>query len=193
MEKLANIMKNHIGSLLSIMLVMLISIIGLTFSYRAQVNETNLSKELVASQTFEMNKLKGDVNTLTLEKEKLIEQVAQTVVKHDQEVEQLNKTIKYINDYSYTLPDYVVRYLNDYGFNSASELLSTLKDQNDLIPVSGVLGGKMQWWPELSAVLNERLVFGYFEDGHILGHALLEYTFDEKNTLKWRVIDFFLD
>lgn len=193
MEKMANLFKNHIGYVLSIMLVMLITIIWLAFLYRAEINEGAVSEEINASQTLEISKLKGDVDALNKDKEKLIEQVAQTVVKYDQEIEHLNETITYLNNFSYTLSDFDVEHLKEKGFESDTALLNTLKDHNDLIPVSGVLGGSMQWWPELSVVLNDRMVFGYFEDGHILGHALLEYSFDEENTLIWRVIEVFLD
>ena len=83
MEKMAHRLRNHIGSVLSIMLVMLIIITGLTFSYRAQLKEGAISEALIANQLLEINKLKGDVLTLTSEKEKLIEQVAQTVVQYE--------------------------------------------------------------------------------------------------------------
>lgn len=193
MEKLAHILKNHIGSVLSIMLVMLIIITGLTFSYRTQLKEGAISEALIANQMLEINKLKGDVLTLTSEKEKLIEQVAQTVVQYDQRIDQLNDTLKFQNDYGYQIPDYVITYLNDSGFASTSALLATLSEQDDLIPISGVLGGTMRWWPENSIVLNEKWVFGYFEDGHILGYALLHYSFDASNQLIWRVVETFVE
>ena len=190
---MAHRLRNHIGSVLSIMLVMLIIITGLTFSYRAQLKEGAISEALIANQLLEINKLKGDVLTLTSEKEKLIEQVAQTVVQYDQKIDQLNDTLKFQNDYGYQLPDYVITYLNDQGLDSASALLATLSEHNDLIPISGILGGTMRWWPENSIVLNEEWVFGYFEDGHILGYALLNYNFDATNQPIWSVVETFVE
>ncbi len=190
MEKMANVLKNHIGSVLSIMLIMLITII---VSYRTELKESAISETLIANQTLEINKLKGDVDALTLEREKLIEQVAQTVVQYDNKIDQLNDTLKFQNDYGYQLPDYVITYLNDHGFESTAALLATLSEQSELIPISGVLGGTMQWWPENSIVLNEKWVFGYFEDGHILGYALLNYSFDASNQLIWRVVETFVE
>ena len=144
----------------------------------------NLQQELTAKDT--------EIKALTQSKEDLIKQVAQTAVAYDGDIALLKQEIATLKDSSYSYPDYVLSALVDHGFASPSALLETLKEHHDLIKIDGVLGGTMRWWPENSVLINEKYVFGYFEDGHIMGYALLAYSFGDDRVPKWEVINTYM-
>ncbi|HAS73912.1 MAG TPA: hypothetical protein DCS67_07185, partial [Clostridiales bacterium UBA8960] len=177
-------------------IILLVGIIIMAFTIYNQSLAINENMSRIQAIERDSTLKSGEISTLSKEKEDLIKQVAQTAVEYEAKLDvQKNEldTLKKQLEMSYTLPDYVISRLNDHGYKSPLELLETLKDQNALIPVQGVLGGTMRWWPDQSVVLNERFVFGYFEDGHILGYGLLEYTFDNNGSLVWKLIDTYLD
>lgn len=63
-----------------------------------------------------------------------------------------------------------------------------------LIPFPGVLGGTMSFYDTTQVyVLNDRWVYAYFEDGHISGYGLFQYTVGDSGRISWRVVDAFLD
>ena len=59
---------------------------------------------------------------------------------------------------------------------------------NSLIPYEGVLGGTMGFWRDDFLILNDRWAYAYFEDGHIGGYLLLEYTVVD-DQVSWKVIN----
>lgn len=65
-------------------------------------------------------------------------------------------------------------------------VLADLVRHPELIPYPGVAGGTMRFWPGQSRVLSPRWVYAYFEDGHVSGHALLEFTRRADGTIAWR-------
>ena len=193
MERIKAMLKEHA---VLIAIILLVGIIIMAFTIYNQSLAINENMSRIQAIERDSTLKSGEISTLSKEKEDLIKQVAQTAVEYEAKLDvQKNEldTLKKQLEMSYTLPDYVISRLNDHGYKSPLELLETLKDQNALIPVQGVLGGTMRWWPDQSVVLNERFVFGYFEDGHILGYGLLEYTFDNNGSLVWKLIDTYLD
>lgn len=74
--------------------------------------------------------------------------------------------------------------------------VNTIKEDllknSDLIPYEGSLGGTMDFYSrENIAILNEKWVLAYFEDGHNAGEAILEFSFSN-GELKWNVLDIFM-
>ena len=49
----------------------------------------------------------------------------------------------------------------------------------------------MYWIENSAVVLNNRFVFCSYEDGHILGHALLSYEFNLEEEVIWKVEVFY--
>jgi len=158
-----------------------------------ELEETNAkietySRELIAKQ--------NEIEILNDTKEDLIAQIAKSAVEQDEEVAKLEDAIKALETQlqnSFELPDYVVSAIAKHGYSKPKKLLETLSDNNPLIPVEGVLGGTMRWWPESSALLTDKYAFANFEDGHILGYALLEYTFDEDNNVTWSILSYYMN
>jgi hypothetical protein len=72
------------------------------------------------------------------------------------------------------------------------DLLADLTRNTSLIPYDGVLGGTMRFVPSESVVLTNRWVFATFEDGHVSGHMLLEYSVSDQGEIGWRVIEAYL-
>ena len=80
-----------------------------------------------------------------------------------------------------------IRYFKQRGLNNPErDILNSLYQQNELIPREGVLGGKMRIWHAL--LLGRNWALAYFEDGHIAGNMILEYTVNE-GEIQWNVID----
>ena len=73
-------------------------------------------------------------------------------------------------------------------------LVKDLQAHPELIPYEGVLGGTMRFGsPEHIHVLNDRWVYAYFEDGHILGWGLFRYTVVDSDSVAWEVLEAFLE
>ena len=196
MNRLASKLTDYIVLIFGLLIIALIIILALTFygnnlSEQLENQQTqfqNLEKEL-AIKTSELTKLTG-------EKEELIKQVAQTAVEYDSKLLEAKQTIdaqKVALDNSYTLPSTVIEHIQKNGFASSAKLLETLTDHNDLIPIEGVLGGTMRWWPESSVILDWQRAFGLFEDGHIMGYGLLKYEFDAQGNVKWQLLESYVD
>ena len=193
MEKFTTMLKEHVILIVTVLLITLVVSIGLLVT---QSNDMEALQAEITDLESERATQDSEIASLNQEKEALIKQVAQTAVDYDARIAEINLANDALEsklDVSFTLPDYVLNGLVDHGFKTPLALLEELATHDELLPVEGVLGGTMKWWPEYSVVLNEKYVFGYFEDGHILGYALLKYSFDKDDNLNWQVIDTYMD
>jgi len=196
MEKLTTMLKEHVILLFTVLLITLVVSIGLLITLSSQSRDMEDQQTKFTSLERESTTLSSEIIKLNQEKEALIKQVAQTAVDYDAKIAEINLAIDALEsklEVSFTLPDYVLDGLSKRGFKTPLALLQDLETHDELLPVEGVLGGSMKWWPEYSVVLNEQYVFGYFEDGHILGYALLKYTFDQDDNLKWQLVNTYMD
>jgi hypothetical protein len=66
-----------------------------------------------------------------------------------------------------------------------------LLEHPQLIPYRGSLGGTTDFIPSRVFVLNDRWVYAEFEDGHIGGGGLFQYTVKD-GRLSWSVVRAFL-
>lgn len=190
MEQLKAMLKAHAILIMAILSVGLAIAMFVALGQSQTIEEANRQKQALER---DIATRIGEITTLNQEKEALVRQVAQTAVEYDALLAAQRKEIEQLKSRSFTLPDHVIAHLAQNGFSSPHMLLETLGDNNDIIPVEGVLGGTMRWWPDLSVVLDTRFAIGYFEDGHIMGYGLLEYSFDADGTPVWKVIDTYTD
>jgi hypothetical protein len=71
-----------------------------------------------------------------------------------------------------------------------NQLRSDLEAHGSLIPVKGVLGGKMGFYDRDGVVLLPGgYVYAPAEDGHILVHAILQYHVEPGGKISWTMID----
>lgn len=196
MNQLVSKLNDYIVLIVGLLIIAIIIILALTFY------GNNLSEQLEFQQTEFQNLEKelsiksSELTKLTGEKEDLIKQVAQTAVEYDSKLLEAKQTLdaqKLALDNSYTLPNSVVEHIQKNGYATSAKLLETLIDHNDLIPIEGVLGGTMRWWPENSVILDWQRAFGYFEDGHIMGYGLLKYEFDAQGNVQWHLLESYVD
>lgn len=183
-----NWLKEHIlGVVIIVVLLATISVVQLiVYQNNIEGHEVELD-----ALTKEKERLATENRLLNAEKERLVDDVTSLIIEKKQETEQLKLEIEAleIKVESAIIPfDFVMVQLKNKGFETPEELLDTLSNENDLIPYDGVLGGTMKWWPTESKIINNEWVLGYFEDGHILGHALLEYQIDEQQNVTWKLI-----
>jgi hypothetical protein len=90
-----------------------------------------------------------------------------------------------------TLSQADIERLKDYGFeNPVLEIKSDLQQRTELIPYDAVLGGTMHY--DKIHILSPQWVFAAFDDGHIAGDMLLEYTVADGPVISWRVIASYL-
>lgn len=112
---------------------------------------------------------------------------SETIKKLTDENEKLKDKLKALSDSNITIDNQ----LQSYNM-TRDDILSDLEKQSDLISFEGVLGGKMQYFSSESSVISTKWVLGYFEDGHIFGYSLLQYTIEDQGNIKWKIIDSYL-
>jgi hypothetical protein len=70
------------------------------------------------------------------------------------------------------------------------EIVSSLRAHPELIMHEGVLGGQMGFYsPEGIYVLNAKIVFARFTDGHIEGSGVFEFSVGDDGSITWRVLN----
>lgn len=87
------------------------------------------------------------------------------------------------------LSAYDIQQMKEKGLtNPVQDLITDLRMHPELIPYESVLGGEMRFFKDEIYVLTSKWVLAYFEDGHIAGKILLEYSVDENGAISWQVI-----
>ncbi len=188
MKIMLNWLKEHILGVFIVVVLLLLISLGQMIVHQNNIEYYETELDLV---TKEKDRLTSENRLLYAEKERLVDDVTSLIVEKKQETEQLKIEIAALQTKvnSAIIPfDFVLEHLKDKGFQTPENLLETLNEENDLIPYDGVLGGTMKWWPTESRIINTEWVLGYFEDGHILGHALLEYEIDDQQNVTWKLI-----
>jgi len=73
-------------------------------------------------------------------------------------------------------------------------ILTDLLKRKDLIPYKGVLGGTMNFYDKSRIILlGEKRIYAPFDDGHIDGFLILEYSDKGNGKITWKIIDSFLE
>jgi hypothetical protein len=73
----------------------------------------------------------------------------------------------------------------------AADIARDLAARKDLVPFEGVLGGTMEFYD--IQVLTSRWVLGHVEDGHLMGHMLLEYEVSDDGKISWKLLRAYMD
>lgn len=71
------------------------------------------------------------------------------------------------------------------------DITDKLRDTPALIPYPGVLGGTMRF--DKITLLGNRWVIADFDDGHVMGKMLLRYSVRKDTSLKWTILDKYMD
>ena len=71
--------------------------------------------------------------------------------------------------------------------NPAEFIEKSLREQPELIPLKGVLGGTMHFGG--IQPLSSEWVIAYYEDGHIEGRAIYSYKLNSKGKLEFKLLD----
>jgi len=182
--------KNTNRLIFSLVFVMIIICFILIFQY------TNLKtlETTVSNQAQTINLKAEEINRLKQEKEALKADLVNAAVLYDQTIQEKDQQIKTQLEQlsnSYVLPEYVMQNLATHKIESVQAIIKDLTSHKELIPEKGVLGGTMYWVTESTVILNDHYAFSCYEDGHILGYALLEYKFDQNEQIIWTVKTFF--
>ena len=95
-------------------------------------------------------------------------------------------------DLNYWFSDEDIDALKEKGLiDPLKDITNRLYDNPELIPYPGVLGGTMHFGN--ISLLRDRWVIVDFDDGHIMGAMILKYEVRKDTSLKWTVIDKYLE
>lgn len=90
-----------------------------------------------------------------------------------------------------TLDHSEIELLKDYGLQDpVTGIADNLEKHTELIPYQAVLGGTMRFHKVY--VLTTKWVLASFEDGHIVGNMLLEYSVSYGGDITWRIVASYL-
>ncbi|WP_051935864.1 hypothetical protein [Salegentibacter sp. Hel_I_6] len=70
--------------------------------------------------------------------------------------------------------------------NPESLIVESLKRNTQIIPEKSVLGGEMRFVE--SEILNERFIWATYEDGHIGGEAIFEYSLKKTDSVGFKLV-----
>lgn len=85
-----------------------------------------------------------------------------------------------------SLEAFQLKQIEKAGIDQPQLLTQSLMAHPEVIGVSAVLGGIMGFTKV--AVINEKWVYGAFEDGHIMGYGIYEWTLGADGTITWKEI-----
>ena len=101
-----------------------------------------------------------------------------------------NKSFK--EDLNYWFSDKEIDELKEKGIiNPLKDIKDKLYANPKIIPYPAVLGGTMHFGN--ISLLSDRWVIADFDDGHIMGAMILKYTVQKDTSLKWTVIDKYIE
>ena len=90
--------------------------------------------------------------------------------------------------------EYKVDELREAGLTDPlKQLVDSLMAHQEIIPHPGIHGGRMVFSPRDIHVLNERTVWALFDDGHIMGSGVVEFTIEPGGRIAWRVLSSAVD
>ncbi len=172
-----------------IAVAMLIISIGIA-SYSIQENKklTQQNQTLIIKQDELSQNLKV-LNELNTESNSMVQQLTIDLQQLNTEKLELQSAL----NNTISLDQLSIDQLKNLGYEDYSLILDDLSTQNALIPFDGVLGGSMAWRPENSYLLNHQWAYAAFDDGHVAGYGLLKYYIKSDKTIKWTVIDAFIE
>jgi len=181
--------KEHI--LILVLVIFSIVLMLLIFYKYGEVN--SLSQELMKDKAEYLNEIETTKNVLkVVMNDKIILKDEQKTLKGtidalEKEKEVLNNIIQEL----ITIDAASIEWLKYSGISDYTQISEDLRLHPELIPYDGVLGGTMAFTNIY--VLNDKWIYARFEDGHIQGYGIYEYTVDQFMNISWKIIDSVLD
>lgn len=164
--------------------IVLFLVVGLI--YQNQLLEKAHIENLKLAQ--KQNELKYENENIINEKEKRIEALVKDIELGNEKIATLEKELSNIKSQAIFPSARVIDTLREFGFESSDAFYNTIVNSGVELPYEGVLGGVMKWYPSEFYLINEHWVLGYFEDGHVAGHALLKYSLSNQENVVWEII-----
>lgn len=96
------------------------------------------------------------------------------------------------NDLNYWFSEREITQLKEKNIiNPVNDISNKLYNNSKLIPYPGVLGGTMRFGK--ITLLKDRWIIADFDDGHIMGAALYRYSVQKDTSVKWTILDKYLE
>lgn len=170
-------------------IAMLIISIGIAGYSIGQVNNLREENQTLMVKQGELSQNLKLLNELNTESNSLVQQITIELQQLNTEKLELQSTL----NNTISLDDMSIEKLKLLGYEDYSLILDELSNQNAIIPFEGVLGGSMAWRPETSYLLNHEWIYATFDDGHVSGSGLLKFVINSDKTIRWTVIDAFIN
>jgi len=186
-------MKNNHVKIYSILTIIIIILLIVIVSKELEINNQNeLSLQLETDMNSRINKLNDNIDSLISENQQLSDTLKNSEEKNslkNNEINRLNEELKFSVEVieELTIVDYsTIHNLENKGIFDYKDIEMDLAEKPEMIGFDGVLGGTMFFWS--IHLLNDQWVYAEFEDGHIDGSGIYEYTIDENGMITWKNI-----
>lgn len=130
----------------------------------------------------------GPVQALLQQQEAQTADLKAELQQSRQETEALVERLTALEEQAQAFPPpdpHLADLLKSRGISSPEMLLEDLRSHPEVIPLEAVLGGTMYF--TRTAILDERWVYGAYEDGHVAGAALFQWSLREGRPV-WAVV-----
>ncbi len=179
----------------------IVVVIGLAsyMNQKAQISELEQMNESLRLELYSNEDaykvIVDDLQYEVGEKEGLMTELNATLDGHQDQIEELETEQKQLLAEIAALsgPDDLSIYkLERQGINDYTIIADDLYTKGaEVIGNEGVLGGTMHFTEV--RILSDQWAYGMYEDGHIMGYGLYEYTVVGPETFEWKVILEYLD
>lgn len=186
-------MKNNHIKIYSALIIIIIILMVVIVSKELELSDQNkLTQQLEVNMNHTIKELNDDIDSLQSEKRVLddvLEKSEENNTINETEIKRLVKELDTSDELikELTLVDYTtIHKLETQGILDYKTIEMDLAKKPELIGFDGVLGGTMSFWS--IHLLNDQWVYAVFEDGHIGGTGLYEYTIEENGMITWKNI-----
>ncbi|MBI9010691.1 MAG: hypothetical protein JEZ08_00560 [Clostridiales bacterium] len=187
-------MKNSHIRIYSVLIITIVILLLVIVSEELELNDqSELSQQLENNMNNTIVELKEDIDALQSEKQLLDElleisdednRLHEAVVKRlVNELDIAHETIEKLTIVDYT----TIHKLETQGILDYKTIEMDLANKPEMIGFDGVLGGTMFFWS--IHLLNDQWVYAEFEDGHIDGAGIYEFSIEDDGTIYWKSID----
>lgn len=186
-------MKNNHVKIYSVLIIIIVILLVVIVSNELDLSDQNkLSQQLEIDMNNTIKELNDDIDSLQSEKQLLDDVLEKSEENNDINETEIKRLVKELNT-SYelikelTIVDYTtIHKLETQGILDYKTIEMDLAKKPELIGFDGVLGGTMFFWS--IHLLNDQWVYAEFEDGHIGGTGIYEYTIEENGMITWKNI-----
>lgn len=173
---------------------LLIYALVLTFLFVNKNDQANLLIQKVKSNETEylkdIEEIQNELNHLVNNKGLMLEKLEKLEDTYSSLQEEKLKLMDEIEELI-TIDYASIEGLKYAGINDYTVIADDLRLHPELIAFEGVLGGVMGFTKIV--ILNDQWVYARFEDGHIQGYGIYEFTINQDVKISWKVIDSILD